>query len=179
MNVPLVEPRAPRGEATLVERFRPGDARAFEGMARDRREPAGAVLAEPVPVDRRGRDRRQETGRRGERAAARALRDAGLRILQHGFRARCGEIDLIAEDDGGLLVFVEVKTRRGSGYGAPARSVTAAKRARIARVALVYLQRRSWLERPCRFDVVEVRIGPRDTTRVRHIPDAFRVWPSG
>jgi len=101
-----------------------------------------------------------------------------MRILERRFRIRLGEIDLIAEHDG-TLVFVEVKARRGTGYGLPAAAVTKAKRERIARVALAYLQRRSWLGRPCRFDVVEVIAGPGTRREVRHIPDAFRLWPTG
>lgn len=106
------------------------------------------------------------------------LRAAGMRVLERRFRCRLGEIDLIAER-GELLVFVEVKTRRGRGYGRPAEAVTAAKRRRLGRLALAYLQRRSWLSRPSRFDVVEVYSDPDGTRRLRHIEDAFRLWPTG
>jgi putative endonuclease len=101
-----------------------------------------------------------------------------MRVLERRYRRRFGEIDLIAEQ-GERLVFVEVKTRRGAGYGTPAEAVTPRKRHRIALVALAYLQQRGWLERPCRFDVVEVLVGPDDGRRVHHIPDAFRLWPTG
>jgi len=126
------------------------------------------ILAEPRP------DPRQSLGRRGELAAEHALREVGLRILERRFRVRIGEIDLIAEK-GELLVFVEVKTRRGAGYGLPAQAVTAAKRRRMANVAAVYLQRRGWFERPCRFDVVQVFAGLDDVMTVDHIEDAFRL----
>jgi putative endonuclease len=101
-----------------------------------------------------------------------------MKVLERRFRLRSGELDLIAEQ-GELVVFVEVKTRRGTGFGQPAESVTAAKRARMARVALAYLKGRNWLERPCRFDVVEVLVGHAGAPRVRHIADAFRLWPTG
>lgn len=123
-------------------------------------------------------DRRQALAREGERAAELALRRAGLTVLERRFRVRLGEIDLIARK-GELLVFVEVKTRRGTGYGPPAHAVTAVKRRRMARVAEVYLQRTGCATRPCRFDVVEVFAGPRGIERVEHIEDAFRLWPSG
>ena len=64
-------------------------------------------------------DPRQTLGRRGEQFAARFLEGAGLRVIERRFRLRCGEIDLIALDRE-LVVFIEVKTRRGSGFGAPA-----------------------------------------------------------
>jgi putative endonuclease len=117
-------------------------------------------------------DPRQVLGRRGERTAAEFLERAGLRILERRFRLRRGEIDLIAlEAD--LVVFVEVKTRRGSAYGFPAESVTASKRRKLARAALAFLARRGWHERACRFDVIEI-IEAGQATRIRHIRDAFR-----
>ncbi len=120
----------------------------------------------------RRRDPRRLLGIAGEAAAAGWLRDAGYEIVAAGFRARCGEIDLIAKD-GRVVVFVEVKTRTHDGFGRPAESVTAIKRARIARAASVFLARSGWTERSCRFDVVEVvPLGSR--WRVTHIADAFR-----
>jgi putative endonuclease len=101
-----------------------------------------------------------------------------MRVLERRYRRRFGEIDLIAEQ-GGRIVFVEVKARRGNAFGLPAEAVTRRKRERIARVALAYLQQRGWLERPCRFDVVEVHVGGHRGRQVRHIPDAFRIWSSG
>jgi putative endonuclease len=123
-------------------------------------------------------DPRQGLGRRGEQAAERALETAGLRILERRWRWRGGEIDLVAEE-GELLVFVEVKTRSGEDCGWPAEAVTARKRRRMARTALGYLSRRGWLERPSRFDVVEVVAEPGARPTVRHIRDAFRIGPCG
>jgi putative endonuclease len=118
-------------------------------------------------------DPRRFLGNAGEAAAERWLRRAGLAIVARGFRARCGEIDLIARD-GALVVFVEVKTRTNDVFGSPAESVTARKRGRIARVASAFLARSGWADRACRFDVVEVRpVGA--GWRVTHIPDAFRL----
>jgi putative endonuclease len=123
-------------------------------------------------------DDRQKLGLRGERAASRALEGAGLTVIERRYRTRRGEIDLIATR-GALVVFVEVKTRRGFRYGSPAEAVTALKRRRMAQVAQHYLWRRGWLERPCRFDVIEV-LGDGDREgAIRHIADAFRLWPSG
>ena len=112
-------------------------------------------------------DPRQRLGLEGETRAEAALRDKGFRILARRWRCRIGEIDLIAED-GPWLVFVEVKARAGEGFGWPAEAVDRRKRGRLARVALAYLQAEDALERPCRFDVVEVG------DDVRHIEDAFR-----
>lgn len=118
------------------------------------------------------RDPRHALGEAGEAAAERWLVGRGLAIVARGFRCRIGEIDLIARD-GPLVVFVEVKTRSGAGYGRPAEAVTAIKRSRLTRTAALFLARNGWGDRPCRFDVVEVEPGGAGW-RVRHIPDAFR-----
>ena len=118
------------------------------------------------------RDPRRLLGNAGEAAAERWLRRAGLVIVARGFRARCGEIDLIVRD-GPVVVFVEVKTRTHDAFGHPAEAVTAIKRGRIARVAALFLARSGWDEKACRFDVVEV-VPVGAGWRVKHIPDAFR-----
>jgi putative endonuclease len=111
-------------------------------------------------------------GSAGEAAAERWLRGAGLEIVARGFRARCGEIDLIVRD-GAQVVFVEVKTRTSDAFGRPSDAVTAQKRRRIARVASAFLVKSGWTERACRFDVVEVLpVGA--GWKITHIPDAFR-----
>ncbi len=125
-----------------------------------------------------GTDRRQRLAVLGESEAERTLRNRGMRVLERRYRRRFGEIDLIAEE-GDRIVFVEVKTRRGSGFGRPAEAVTPLKQRRLARVALAFLQRMGWLDRPCRFDVVEVHVDRDENRRVCHIVDAFRLWPNG
>lgn len=74
-------------------------------------------------------------------------------------------------------MFVEVKSRRRTTAGTPAEAVTARKTARLATTALAFLHERGWLERPARFDVVEVLAPPGRRPEVHHIRDAFR--PSG
>lgn len=101
-----------------------------------------------------------------------------MRIVDRRFRCRFGEIDIIARDRD-VLVFVEVKSRAGLGFGHPAESITATKRRRMARVAQYFLSRRRLTDVPCRFDVVEVLRNPGIDLEVRHIVDAFRLWPTG
>ena len=81
---------------------------------------------------------RGETGRYGEDLAAKYLTQHGYRIIQQNYRASCGEVDIVAKDND-VLVFVEVKTRTGQGFGSPAEAVTYRKRQQISRAALVYL----------------------------------------
>ena len=120
-----------------------------------------------------GEDDRARTGRAGEALARRYLQARGLRILQANYRVARGrsrlggEIDLIALDADGTLVFVEVRVRRGPTGGGAAASVDAGKRARLVFAAQTYLAQ---LERvpPCRFDVVAV-----DGDRVQWLQAAF------
>jgi len=90
-------------------------------------------------------------GARAEDLCAQLLRRAGLRILARNWRCRHGEIDLVAED-GGTLVFAEVRLRRSERYGGAAESVTGAKRRRLLAAARLYLAGRK--EVNCRFDVL-------------------------
>lgn len=110
-----------------------------------------------------------EAGERAEALCAELLRRAGLRILERNWRCRFGEIDLIAEE-GGTLVFAEVRLRRGAGaFGGAAESITAAKRARLSAAAGLYAARRP--EARCRFDVL--LLDGLEGGRIRWIRDAF------
>jgi|Tabmets5t2r1_1033131.scaffolds.fasta_scaffold200102_1 putative endonuclease len=100
-------------------------------------------------------DGRQELGRLGETLAATLLEAVGLRIVARNWRCRDGEIDLVAAGPG-LLVFCEVKTRRGHGYGSPAAAVTPMKQVRLRRLAAAYLGANPTPSCRVRFDVVAV-----------------------
>jgi putative endonuclease len=115
-------------------------------------------------------------GDRGERAAARFLRRRGLRVLLRGYRARSGEIDLIARE-GDTLVFVEVKARR---QGVPAEAVTAEKQRRITLAALHFLRKHDLLDVRSRFDVVAI-VWPdeRGEPQIEHFPNAFEAVGRG
>ncbi|TBR19449.1 YraN family protein [bacterium] len=108
-------------------------------------------------------------GSEGEALVAEHAARLGWRVLERNWRCRYGELDLVAED-GGTVVFVEVKTRSSRRRGAPEEAVDARKQARLARLAAAYLSERGWLERPCRFDVAAVEGG-----EVRLLRAAFSV----
>jgi putative endonuclease len=119
-----------------------------------------------------GGGRRDELGRRGEDLAAEFLTAQGLVVLSRNWRCRGGELDLVATDRTRLVV-CEVKTRAGLGYGDPAEAVTAAKAARIRRLAAAWLtaHRVRWCE--IRFDVVAVVCPPDGPATVEHLQGAF------
>jgi putative endonuclease len=116
---------------------------------------------------------RQELALIGEEHAARFLRSKGYRVRERNFRARGGEVDIVAEH-GDALVFVEVKARSSTDFADPRESVTPGKQKRIARAAAVYIARRERRERVTRFDVVEVLVTPEGRVeRVNVIEGAF------
>ena len=79
-----------------------------------------------------------------------------MKILEHNFRCRQGEIDLIGRD-GRYLVFFEVKYRKTARNGMPAEAVGYAKQQKIRYTAQFYLYSRRYRENmPCRFDVVSI-----------------------
>lgn len=84
-----------------------------------------------------------------------------------------GEIDLVAWD-GGVLVFVEVKSRHSVEHGTPDRAVGAEKRLQIVRAARKYLRaarRFGEEDPPFRFDLVNIVWN--DPPEVEHLKDAF------
>lgn len=109
---------------------------------------------------------RIETGQEAERAAAAFLQAKGLTVLERNFRAKVGEIDIVAKD-GDEVVFVEVRARATKDFGGAAASVGGAKRRRLIRAASLWLQARGW-DGACRFDVVAL-----DGGRLEHLPAAF------
>ncbi len=104
-------------------------------------------------ADAKGRPTaRAADGARAEMLAAQFLVARGLTIVTRNFRARRGEIDLIARD-GDTLVFVEVRMRRSQSFGGAGASITRAKCARLTAAANFYLAKLG-REPPCRFDAV-------------------------
>ncbi len=92
--------------------------------------------------------------------ARRELTRLGYRILEANYRTRRGEIDLIARE-GGELVFVEVRSKRGGRWGSAAESITPAKRSRLVAVAQAYLQERGMEAAGWRIDVLVIDHSPR------------------
>lgn len=107
-------------------------------------------------------------GSRGEQVAKRYLESKGYIFRTQNYRSKTGEIDLIFQD-GPILVFVEVKTRKNAAYGAPREYVNQQKQMRILRTA-EYFCRQYGLSFQPRFDVVEVYMEDR---KICHIENAF------
>nr|MCR5477465.1 YraN family protein [Lachnospiraceae bacterium] len=52
---------------------------------------------------------KRSVGTAYEQRAADYLKELGYRILEHSFRCRTGEVDLVCRSPEGILVFAEVK----------------------------------------------------------------------
>ena len=107
----------------------------------------------------------------GEDLALRYLIKHGYRLVERNYRTRRGEIDLILRKEG-TLVFVEVKLRRGTGFGDPLEAVTPRKQATLRYLAERYLAVREPDFDTVRFDVVGI-LASREGLRIDHIEDAF------
>ena len=105
-------------------------------------------------------------GQKAEDLAAAFLQAKGLTVVERNFRAKVGEIDLIARD-GDEIVFVEVRARASRAFGGAAASVDGPKRRKLVRAARLWLAARGW-GGACRFDVVAV-----DGAALEHLPAAF------
>ncbi|MBA0128238.1 YraN family protein [Haloechinothrix sp. YIM 98757] len=115
---------------------------------------------------------RNRLGRDGEELAQQYLEACGVVVLERNWRCRDGELDIIATD-GESLIVCEVKTRSGTGYGQPAEAVSAAKVARIRRLAYRWLSIYCVPWVPVRFDVLAIVWRAGDGPAIRHIEGAF------
>ncbi|MDP8950027.1 MAG: YraN family protein, partial [Actinomycetota bacterium] len=99
------------------------------------------------------------SGAWGEELALRYLTDQGYVLIERNYRTRYGELDLILRHED-TIVFVEVKLRRGTGFGHPLEAVTPRKQASIRSLARQYLlDRRPGFFDELRFDVVGILAG--------------------
>jgi|SRR3989338_4882240 len=83
-------------------------------------------------------DSRISLGKLGEKYAKRYLWWRGYRVLTQNYRRRAGEVDLICQKSG-IIIFVEVKTRRNTEAGWPEEAVTPEKIRKIAVAGQLYL----------------------------------------
>lgn len=119
----------------------------------------------------RGSRRHLAQGYAGEQLAVRHLKRLGYRIICRNYRCPLGEIDIVARHRG-VLVFVEVKSRRSEAFGSPKMSITEAKQHKLSQVAWHYLQEHDLTETSARFDVVTIS-GMQSSPRFEVIENAF------
>ncbi|QDH78061.1 YraN family protein [Echinicola soli] len=111
------------------------------------------------------------TGSDAEGFAADFLISKHYTLLEKNYRHKHAEIDLIMEHRG-LLIFVEVKFRSGTGFGYAEEFVDYKKRQLIIRAADHYIHEKGW-HKDIRFDIVGVYKDKKGTVRFKHFEDAF------
>ena len=116
--------------------------------------------------------RRQIVGRWGEDAAAGYLAENGFTVLARNVHSAHGEIDIVATK-GGLLVFVEVKTRSSHRFAYPEDSVTLRKQAYMLSAAEAYLQAHPESGESWQFDVIAVEGVPGGKAQIEHFENVI------
>jgi putative endonuclease len=113
--------------------------------------------------------KKADLGLKGELLAAKYLSKKGYEVLETNYRYRHAEIDIITKT-GGLLVFVEVKTRSKINFGYPEEAVDQKKAAKVIEGADQYIVANDW-KGDVRFDIISVLVG--DQVEIQHFEDAF------
>lgn len=115
-----------------------------------------------------------DLGRLGENLAKTHLEQAGYEILDENWTHGKAEIDLIAYKDK-VIIFAEVKTRTGTGFGEPEDFVDTRKQKLLADAADEYIFLMDH-QGEVRFDIIAILFKNQTSYRLNHIEDAF--WPS-
>lgn len=121
-------------------------------------------MKQPLPLPNK-----HNLGFYGESLAASYLETHGYRILRRNFKARYGEIDIVAVKDN-ILVFIEVKTRIGEQFGKPEEAITPRKLREVIQTSLYYASLHPELPEALRIDLVAIALTEERTlTYLKHI----------
>ncbi|MGZ3753119.1 MAG: YraN family protein [Mucilaginibacter sp.] len=115
-----------------------------------------------------------DLGRKGESLAKTFLENSGYEILDENWTHGKAEIDLIAYKDR-VIIFAEVKTRSGNGFGEPEDFVDNRKQKLLADAADEYIYLMDH-QGEVRFDIISILFNKNADYTLKHIEDAF--WPS-
>lgn len=110
---------------------------------------------------------RSKLGHWGESVAIRFLRKNGFWIVARNVRTPHGELDIVAVHDG-IVVAVEVKTRRTSTYGLPQNAITENKLLHLQQSLEWLIEEWQW-KRAYRLDVIAILVN-RNTVTITHLP---------
>lgn len=110
-----------------------------------------------------------KTGNKGEDIAVNFLMENGYEIVERNYRYKHSEIDIIVKKKD-FLIFVEVKTRSSTNYGAPEAFVSNGQTTKIFEGANEYIYESDW-HGPIRFDIISIVLG--GSVTITHFEDAF------
>ncbi len=115
----------------------------------------------------------KRTGNIGEALSYKYLKSQGYTDIKYNVTNAIGEIDIVAKDQDGTIVFIEVKTRTNLNFGYPKEAVNYRKQHKIKLVATAYLKNQGLIDKvSVRFDVIEI-VGDNQEYKLNHIKDAF------
>ncbi|WP_192348219.1 YraN family protein [Algoriphagus sp. Y33] len=112
-----------------------------------------------------------DSGKLAEKLAADFLIGKGYELVETNYRHRHAEIDLILKHRG-LLIFVEVKFRSGTGFGFAEEFVDSTKRKLLIKAADHYIFEKDW-HNDIRFDIIGVYKDRTGNINFKHFEDAF------
>lgn len=112
-----------------------------------------------------------DSGHEGEALACDYLREQGYAILETNWRMGRNEVDIIAYMEG-LIVFVEVKTRKDAIFKSPEEFVDRKKQRTYIRMADAYVVHNR-KEEEVRFDIITVIMPPNQPPQLHHLVNAF------
>lgn len=112
-----------------------------------------------------------ELGKNGESLAANYMQSEGYVVRHRNWRCGHKELDIVAEKDG-ILIVVEVKTRKNTFFGQPEEAVTNGKIKRIVHSTDAYLRKYA-IDLPVRFDLITIITDENGEPRLTHIENAF------
>ena len=95
-----------------------------------------------------------QKGQHYEDLALSYLIDQGLELVARNYRCKWGELDLLMQERGALIV-IEVRYRKNSYYGSALESVTTNKQGRIVAATKHYIMTYK-INQPIRFDVLAI-----------------------
>jgi len=101
--------------------------------------------------------KKHNLGYYGETLATSYLETHGYTIIIRNFKARYGEIDIIAKKDG-ILVFVEVKTRIGEKFGKPEEAVSPRKLHEVVITSAYYAMLHDLSNASMRVDLIAIAL---------------------
>ncbi|MBL8950799.1 MAG: YraN family protein [Myxococcaceae bacterium] len=124
-----------------------------------------------MPREQRREPDRRAFGGEAETLAVEHLERSGYHIRDRNVPCRLGELDVVAEKDG-LLVIVEVRMKSNAAMGEPSETVMFQKQKRVVLATLYDLQGERLHDVAVRFDVISV-VGRGRAATVEHIENAF------
>ena len=111
-----------------------------------------------------------ELGKWGEDLAVAYLQEKGYQLIERDWKSGRRDIDIIAKDETGAIVFVEVKTRRSRVFGEPEEAIDYRKMQSLQQAINHYIKFRH-INSDVRFDIISIVGTIGSEPEINHIKD--------